>query len=172
MKNGIDYSVRIDVPLSVHKKGYQLYMPSGRYEIIENGNIFHSSWNNSIQALTPMHDDVIKWKYFPRYWPFVRGIHWQPMNSPHKGQWRGALMYFLSCACVNGWMNNGEAGGLRRHRIHYDVTVMMRALWVCYPHEGHAGATHADDTRQNGALDELGTFIQHRSIKLNVLAAF
>ena len=21
------------------------------------------------------HDDVIKWKQFPRYWPFVRGIH-------------------------------------------------------------------------------------------------
>ena len=21
------------------------------------------------------HDDVIKWKHFPRYWPFVRGIH-------------------------------------------------------------------------------------------------
>ena len=21
------------------------------------------------------HDDVIKWKYFPRYWPFVREIH-------------------------------------------------------------------------------------------------
>ena len=22
-----------------------------------------------------MHDDVVKWKHFPRYWPFVRGIH-------------------------------------------------------------------------------------------------
>ena len=21
------------------------------------------------------HDDVIKWKHFPRYWPFVWGIH-------------------------------------------------------------------------------------------------
>ena len=28
--------------------------------------------------------------FFPRYWPFVRIIHWSPMNSPHKGQWRGA----------------------------------------------------------------------------------
>ena len=34
------------------------------------------------------HDDVIKWKLFPRYWPFVRGIHRSPVNSPHKGQWR------------------------------------------------------------------------------------
>ena len=32
------------------------------------------------------HDDVIKWKHFPRYWPFVRGIHRSPVNSPHKGQ--------------------------------------------------------------------------------------
>ena len=41
------------------------------------------------------HDDIIKWKYFPRYWPFVRGIHRSPVNSPHKGQWRGAMMFSL-----------------------------------------------------------------------------
>ena len=40
------------------------------------------------------HDDVIKWKHFLRNWPFVRGIHRSPMNSPHKGQWRGASMFF------------------------------------------------------------------------------
>ena len=34
----------------------------------------------------PFHDDVIKWKHFPRYWPFVRGIHWSPVNSLHEGQ--------------------------------------------------------------------------------------
>ena len=37
------------------------------------------------------YDDVIKWKHFPRYWPFVRGIHRSPVKSPHKGQWRGVL---------------------------------------------------------------------------------
>ena len=41
------------------------------------------------------HDDVIKWKNFPCYWPFVRGIHRSPVNSPHKRQWRGALMFSL-----------------------------------------------------------------------------
>ena len=41
------------------------------------------------------HDDVIKWKHFPRYWPFVWGIHRSPVNSPHKGQRRGALMFSL-----------------------------------------------------------------------------
>ena len=56
------------------------------------------------------HDDVIKWKHFPRYWPFVRGIHRSPVNSPHKGQWRGALMFSLICVWINGWVNNREAG--------------------------------------------------------------
>ena len=72
------------------------------------------------------HDDVIKWKHFPRYWPFVRGIHRSPVNSPHKGQWRGALMFTLICARINDWVNNGEAGDLRRNRAHYDVIVMGR----------------------------------------------
>ena len=70
------------------------------------------------------HDDVIKWKHFLRYWPFVRGIHRLPVNSPHKGQWRGALMFSLICAWINDWVNNREAGDLRRRRAHYDVIVM------------------------------------------------
>ena len=53
------------------------------------------------------HDDVIKWKHFPCYWPFVRGIHRSPVNSPHKGQWRRALMFSLICARINAWVNNG-----------------------------------------------------------------
>ena len=57
---------------------------------------------------------------------FVWGIHWPPVNSQHKGQWRGALMFSLICAWINGWVNNREAGGLRRHRAHYDVTVMFK----------------------------------------------
>ena len=71
------------------------------------------------------HDDVIKWKHFPRNWPFVRRIHRSRVNSPHKGQWRGALMFSLICVWINGWINNGEAGDLRRYRAHYDVIVMF-----------------------------------------------
>ena len=37
------------------------------------------------------HDDVIKWKHFPCFWPFVRGIHRSTANSPHKGQWYGTV---------------------------------------------------------------------------------
>ena len=72
------------------------------------------------------HDDVIKWKHFPRNWPFVRGIHWSPVNSPHKGQWRGALMFSVICVWIHDWVNNREAGDLRRYRAHYDVIVMTR----------------------------------------------
>ena len=69
------------------------------------------------------HDDVIKWKHFPRYWPFERGIHrW----IPHKGQWHGALMFSLICARTNGLVNNRDAGDLTHHHTHYDVTVTMK----------------------------------------------
>ena len=71
-----------------------------------------------------LHEDVIKWKHFPRNWPFMRGIHRSPVNSPHKGQWRGALMFTLICARINGWVNTRESGDLRRYRPHYDVIVM------------------------------------------------
>ena len=76
-------------------------------------------------------DDVIKWKHFSRYWPFVRGIHRSPVNSPHKGQWRGALMFSLICAWINGWVNDREAGDLRRHHTHHDVTIYNEYLRKC-----------------------------------------
>ena len=69
------------------------------------------------------HDDIIKWKHFLRYWPFVRGFHKSPVNSPHRGQWRGALMFSLICTWTNGWVNHRHAGGLKFYRAHYDVTV-------------------------------------------------
>ena len=49
-------------------------------------------------------------------------------NSPHKGQGRGALMFSLICTRMNGWVNNDVAGDLRRHRAHYDVTVMYTTI--------------------------------------------
>ena len=71
------------------------------------------------------YDDVITWKHFPRYWPFVRGIH-LPSTSPHKGhQWRGALMFSLIRAWTYDWANDRDAVDLRCHRAHYGVTVMI-----------------------------------------------
>ena len=94
------------------------------------------SFNSSYQhGSCCNHDDVIKWKPFLRCWPFVRGIHRSPVDSPHKGQWRGALMFCLICAWTDRWVNNGDAGDLRRHRANYDVTAMMRIelkIALCY----------------------------------------
>ena len=96
---------------------------------IQFKQLFRKSQNIAIYKYFPnpnnrSHYDVIKWKHFPRYWPFVRGIHWSPVNSPQKGQWRGALMFSLICVWINVWVNNREAGDLRRYRAHYDVIVM------------------------------------------------
>ena len=85
-------------------------------------------WVRKRHSCYPFHDDVIKWKPFPRYCPFVRGIHRSPVNSPHKGQWRGALMFSLIWAWIIGWVNNREAGDLRRYQAHHDVIV----IWWLY----------------------------------------
>ena len=51
-----------------------------------------------------------------------------PVNSPHKGQWHGALVFHLICAWINGWVNIRKAGDLRCHRAHYDVIVMLQSV--------------------------------------------
>ena len=86
--------------------------------------------NHATDHMHMHHDDVIKWKHFPPYWPFVQEIHQSQVNFPHKGQWRRSSMFSLICAWINSWVNNGEAGDLRCHRAHYDVTVMMRHMMI------------------------------------------
>ena len=61
---------------------------------------------------------------------WLRGIHRSPVNSPHTDQWRGALMLSSICAWTNGWLNNRDAGYLRRHCAHYDVTVMWYRIVI------------------------------------------
>ena len=80
-----------------------------------------------------LHDDVIKWKHFPRYWHFVSGTNRSPVDSPHKGLWRGpgdAELWCFISAWTNGWVNNLDAGDLRRHRANYNVTVMVITVTV------------------------------------------
>ena len=97
------------------------------HDVLNNMQLYGKRFH--VMSSSCWHDDVIKWKHFPRYWPFVRGIHRSQVNSPHKGQWRGALMFSLICTRINGWVNNGEAGDLRRRRAHYDVTVMIYEIF-------------------------------------------
>ena len=108
------------------KGGADLVCNIRRYGLQGNAtaNVFANMRQSVACDVMIDHDDVIKRKHFPRYLPFVRGIHRWPVNSPHKGRWRGTLMFSLIYAWINGWINNREAGDLRRHRAHYDATVM------------------------------------------------
>ena len=92
-----------------------------------------------------IHDDVIKWKHFPCYWPFEREIHQSPVNTPHKGQWRRALKFSLICVWTNSWINNGEAGDLRRYRAHYDLILMLTHCIKCLNHCGLLTHTATQD---------------------------
>ena len=88
-----------------------------------------SSYKRNVDIDIGRYDDVIKRNHFPRCWPFVRVIHRSPVNSPHKGQWRGALIFSLICAWIKDWINSREAGDWRRLRHHYDVIIIV--LPVC-----------------------------------------
>ena len=55
-----------------------------------------------------------------------------PVISPHKDQWRGALIFSWICAWINDWVNNRKAGDLRRHRGHYDIDVMCTSMLNVY----------------------------------------
>ena len=120
----------------------------------------HSINRHCIHLVCPEYscllDDVIKWKHFPRYWPFVRGIYRSPVNSPHKGQWRGDLMLSVTPAWINGLVNNREAGDLRRHRVHYDVILMIiRILHSEQPNPITCGQVSAIHLHFRPPIDEI-----------------
>ena len=80
-----------------------------------------SACNNSL------HDDVIKWKRFPRYWPLCGefpGHRWIPSQRPVTQSFDVSFI----CAWIDGWVNNRNAGDLRRHCAHHDITVMNVTL--------------------------------------------
>ena len=89
-------------PLTTHNKTQQT---ANRWGVYFRWTI--SKWNQwvLIPLSTMKIDDMMtssKWKHFPCNWNFVRGIHRSPVNTPHKGQWRGALIISLICAWING----------------------------------------------------------------------
>ena len=114
----------------------------GHYDVIVmlRGDL---TWDSPIlasQGAAPnawSHDDIIKWKLFPHHWPFVRGIHRWPVKSPHtKARSFGV---FLIWAWMNAWVNNREAGDLRRHQAHYHSNVSLNiylpgccSLYMCF----------------------------------------
>ena len=98
-------------------------VPLGNNPLPDIGRHTASQWVDSVVAFSSWWR--LQMENFPRNWPFVWGIHRSPVNYPHKGQWREALMFSLISVWINDWVNNREAGDLRRYRAHYDVTVMI-----------------------------------------------
>ena len=122
---------------SLHGNYFKFIQPPVSYF---NRPLNANTWARCWSVVSYGHDDVIKWKHFPRNWPFVRGIHRSPGNSPHKGQWRGALMFSLTCVWINGWVNNLKVCDLRRYRAHCDVIVvnyLRHAYQSKYVHFGY-----------------------------------
>ena len=69
------------------------------------------------------HDDVIKLKHFPRNCHLCgefTGPRWSPRTKGSDAEFDVSLI----CVWINDWVNNREAGDLRRYRAHYDVIVM------------------------------------------------
>ena len=88
----------------------------------------------------------------PRYWPFVRGIHRSPVNSPHKGQWRGALMFSLiSTLNKRCWINGKQWWGWwfetppRQLWRHYNALTRGGGKPVAkYSFPAHVGSSRKD----------------------------
>ena len=94
-----------------------------------------------------------------------------PLNSPHKGQWRGALIFSLILAWTNSWVNNREAGDLRRYFAHYDANVMNLTGPAQFMVAMADWATMSFNTlrpRQNGRLFADDTF-KRIFLKENIL---
>ena len=86
--------------------------------------ISSSLWRNFHHWL---HDDVIKWKYFPCYCP-LWGESPVTGGFPSQKSVTRSLILSLMCAWTDGWANNRDVGDLRRHRAHYDVNLMCTTI--------------------------------------------
>ena len=97
------------------------------------------------------HGDVVTWKRFqhswwrhqmekkfPRYWPFMRGIHRSPVDSPQKGQWRGALMFLWSAP------EKATEQIIETPVIWYPFTIIMTSLQWLALDVGNPPVTVAD----------------------------
>ena len=105
-------------------------MPSAKWRqfyfdpnVLNNSNIIYRKasikyrrvreWNGILYlAIIYNHDNVIKWKHFPCYWPFVWGIHQSTVNSPHIGPVKRSFDVVFDLR-----LN-------KRHRAHYNITEM------------------------------------------------
>ena len=100
--------------------GYKMF-PMNNY-VIDTESCFIASYAGKAASLSWWRHQM---ETFSAQLALCAGNSPVPVNSPRKGQWRGALMFSLICVWMNGWINNREAGDLRRYRGLYDDIVMI-----------------------------------------------
>ena len=114
------YSRRSSKDVMVKKRNYYPTLPS---YVIKKMRLFICSRTKHDYNFCCLYQIAPWWRHL-RHWSFVRGFHRSPVNSTNKGQWCGSVIFSLICASTNGGANHRDAGDLRRHGAHYDVTVM------------------------------------------------
>ena len=121
----------------------------------------HSRRDRRTDGIMTEDDELIKWKHFPRYWPFVRGIHRSLVNSPHKGQWRRAFIFFYLrlnkglSKQSRGWWFETPSCSLWRHcdesllsGIPKCTFWLIKKAWSCLNLEVRNSKTHKPSFRQ------------------------
>ena len=142
------YCFLLEAALIIRSKCRLVNQPRGRLTAmvlsISHPKILNSYYDNFFTLLSPTPINELEFEYnfihntenTTSWWrhqmetcsallALCAGIHWSLVNSPHKGQWRGALMFSLICAWINGCVNNREVDYLGRHRVHYGGIVMI-----------------------------------------------
>ena len=74
------------------------------------------------------HNDMMTRRHFPDQWPFVRGIHWLPVNSLHKGPVIQTFDASMMLAQTNCWTNTWVASDLKCYDTH---AMWFEAFWTC-----------------------------------------
>ena len=102
--------------------------------LIEISNKERSCPINCITLLRCMHGDDMMTSSNGNIFRVTDPLWWESTgHSPHKGQWRGPLMFSLICVWANGWANHRNAGDLRRRHAHNDVKVMDPFVFRPWP---------------------------------------
>ena len=129
-------------------------MLSGKRSPFCPGGRWVNSWIRvSVHHFTSR-DDVIKWKHFPHYWPFVQGIQRSSVNSPHKGQWRGALIFYPRPVLAFGYCR------CLRLSVCVSVCVCVRQPQACPRHKS---------PRVQARTTKFGQKVQNNLVKVPIV---
>ena len=123
-------SVRLYKKICTVYSTYTLQAPCSRF------SLFRGLSSANFIYICIYNGDVIKWKYFPRYWLFVRWIHRSPVNSPQRPEPRSFDVFFDLCPNKRlskqawGWRFETPSRSLLRHS--YDISVLLHCLLDSY----------------------------------------